>query len=67
MLFLLFDVKKNRDTINLYSLIFFLLGLAFFIVQTIQITIFSSIGEKITRKVRIEVFSKILKLPISWF
>lgn len=48
--------KNDQDqinNINLYALIFLILGICAFILCTIQITVFNIVGESITRKIRI--------------
>lgn len=37
------------------------------IFKATEMAIFTYIGEKVTRKIRLEVFAKMLKLPILWF
>lgn len=44
-----------------------MLGLGYLLCVVIFNTIFTVLGEKIVRKIRIEVYEKILKLPIPWF
>lgn len=46
------DPTQARKDANIYALIFFLLGIASFILNLIQQTIFSNIGESMTAKVR---------------
>lgn len=48
--------KNDQDqinNINLYALIFLILGICAFVLCTIQITVFNIVGESITRKIRI--------------
>lgn len=35
--------------------------------MTIQFTLFGFVGERITKKIRLETYSKILRMPIAWF
>ena len=60
------DAQAVSDA-NLYSLLFFILGICSFIFTTLQTGIFRIIGESITLKIRIEVFNKLLRLPIPFF
>lgn len=45
--------QETINDINKYALIFFLLGIAAFIVTTIQMTSLTLVGEEITRRIRI--------------
>lgn len=58
---------EEEENSKLYALIFLILGIAAFILTTFQIAIFTMVGESITRKIRIQTFSKIMKMPIPWF
>lgn len=60
------DLDKLVREANKYALIFFLLGILALICSIIQSTIFIVIGEKMTRKIRSEVFLKMMKLPVHW-
>jgi ATP-binding cassette subfamily B (MDR/TAP) protein 1 len=46
---------------------FLILGICAFILSLIQIASFNIVGEAITKKIRIETFYKILKMPVPWF
>lgn len=59
--------SEARTDANLYALIFFILAIAAFILNTIQHTIFTNVGESVTEKVRKETYLKILKMPVAWF
>jgi ATP-binding cassette subfamily B (MDR/TAP) protein 1 len=48
-------------------LIFLILGIIAFILCFIHVTLFNIVGETITRRIRIETFYKILKMPVPWF
>lgn len=52
---------------NEYVLIFLYLGIALFILTTLQQGLFNIVGESITFKLRSEVFLKMVKMPIPWF
>lgn len=56
-----------RDQINIYSLIFLLIGVAGLIISLFQISIFETVGHKIATKIRAKVYHKMLKLPIPFF
>lgn len=60
------DPSRARSETDLYSLIFFCIGIASIIINLLQQTIFIYIGESITEKIRSELFLKILKMPIKW-
>ena len=55
------------DQADTKALIFFLLGVLGLLLSIIQSAIFSYIGEKITHKIRSEVFYKLMRLPIYWY
>lgn len=61
------DPVQSRNDANRYALIFSLLGLAAFVLCLLQQTIFTIIGEETTENVRNETYSKILKMPMTWF
>ena len=61
------DPASAREDSNLYALMFLILGVAYFITEIISYTIFNSIGEELTEKIRNEAYLKILKMPIKWF
>lgn len=46
------DQQKARRDVNTYALIYLLLGILAFIVNLIQMMIFSSVGQTITKKIR---------------
>lgn len=58
---------KAREDANLYALIFLILGIVAFIANFFQMFLFSYVGEEITKNIRIEAYSKMLKMPIPWF
>ena len=59
--------KTDLHNILLYSLLFFLFGVASFILTTIQTACFSYVGDDITKKIRMDTYRKILKMPVAWF
>jgi len=65
--FALPDAPNFRSRANLLSLMFLILAIAAMILNSIQLSIFSFVGENLSRKVRVEVFNKYLKMPIGWF
>lgn len=71
MLAVLVNFQDNpgaaRSDANRYSLYFLLFGIGAFILNVLQMTIFSYIGEELTQKVRNQTYQKILKMPIPWF
>lgn len=46
------DPVQARKDSNLYALIFLLLGILAFIINVVQMSLFSSIGEEITKRIR---------------
>lgn len=71
MLKTLFDFKLNptqaRADADKYALIFLFIAIIGCVVNFFNSSIFSVVGDKITRRVRQEAFSKIIKMPIPWF
>lgn len=61
------NASQARTDANLYALIFLLLAIASLILNLIQHTIFTNIGESVTEKIRNETYLKILKMPVPWF
>lgn len=43
------------------------IGFLALIVGALQTFIFESIGAKVSNKIRLETFEKLLKLPILWY
>lgn len=59
--------QTEIDNINLYALIFLILGIIAFVLCTIQISTLGIVGEHITKQLRVETFYKILRMPVPWF
>uniref|UniRef100_A0A1J3HUV6 ABC transporter B family member 4 n=1 Tax=Noccaea caerulescens TaxID=107243 RepID=A0A1J3HUV6_NOCCA len=70
MLAILLDFSSNpsqaRKDANLYALIYVILGIASLILCVIQQSLFTTVGEEITEKIRNETYYKILKMPVKW-
>lgn len=64
---LLAKPKDFLDQSNTKALVFLILGIIGLVLSIVQNVIFSFIGEKITHKIRSEVFYKLMKLPIYWY
>ena len=58
------DFRKNA---NLYSLLFFLLGLASIFTYGIKQTLLGAAGQGLTERLRTKVFDKMLRMHIGWF
>ena len=69
ILFIMFisPTPDARSDANLYAIIFAVLGLAGLITTVVQSIIFTYIGEKMTKQLRLETYRKMLKMPIPWF
>lgn len=65
--FALPDASDFRSRANLYSLLFLVLAIIALILDSIQQSLFNYIAENLSRKVRLDVFNKYLKMPIGWF
>ena len=61
------DPVQSRKESDLYGLIFLLIAIVTFFANFFQTFLFSYLGEKITEKIRIETYRKMLKMPITWF
>lgn len=68
---LIIAMEPNSPTeianINFYALLFVILGVASFLLTTLQNACMIVVGEDITKKIRVDVFHKMLKLPIPFF
>ncbi len=58
---------NTQDDVNLQALIFLLIGVATFFVFSIQVSLFGIVGDRVTFRIRLKCYEKILKMPISWF
>jgi len=65
--FALPDASDFRSRTNLYSLMFVVLAVVSLILNAVQLSLFNFIAENLSRKVRLDVFNKYLKMPIGWF
>jgi len=65
--FALPEASNFRSRANFLSLMFLVLAIVSFVLSSVQLSIFSFVGENLSRKVRAEVFDKYLKMPIGWF
>ena len=61
------NAYNELDNLNLYALIFLLLGIGAFFLTTIQIFCFEKVGVEITKKLRLETYYKMLRMPIKWY
>lgn len=52
---------------NKQALIFFMLAIGGFFAQFIQSAAFSIVGDRLTKRVRMDVFNKMVRMPGSWF
>lgn len=60
------DPVQARHDANLYALIYVIIGAGAFVLSVLQQSIFTTIGEETTERVRNETYLKILKMPIAW-
>src|SRR5690606_36267737 len=65
--FTLVGTDDYRDKANRISLYFVLLAIGALIVNALQMGMFGHIGENLTLRIRVDVFNKLLKMPMSWF
>lgn len=54
------------DDVNLYALIFLLLGVACFIFSTLEHAGFFYLGEYVMMKLRLDTLKKLLIMPVPW-
>jgi ATP-binding cassette subfamily B (MDR/TAP) protein 1 len=59
--------KYNINDANLQALIFLIIGIASFIFSVMQTYAFTIIGDRLTKKIRVECYRKMLKMPVAWF
>ncbi|CAN6441284.1 unnamed protein product [Victoria cruziana] len=59
--------QEMKSLVRHYSLAFFFLSLISMMVSTSQHYLFSEVGEKLTRRIRVSLLSKILTFEIGWF
>nr|QNH67928.1 ATP-binding cassette transporter subfamily B member 1 X2 [Brachionus plicatilis] len=61
------DVKKQEQSIILYSILFIVFGVATFISNLLQNSMFGISGENLTKRLRSKGFKTMLKQDIAWF
>jgi ABC-type multidrug transport system fused ATPase/permease subunit len=61
------QASNFRERANLFSLIFVILAVTAFISNSIQSACFNVVAERLSRKIRAEVFRKYVRMPIGWF
>lgn len=58
---------SSQAEANTQALVFFLLAIASFIFGSAQIGIFGIVGDRMTHRLRIDCYKKILRMPLPWF
>lgn len=66
-IFFLSDTEELRSKALTWSFFFYALSVASFIVEFIQKFLFERVGERITRRLRSDLFRAMLKQDLSWF
>lgn len=61
-----FGVTSQNDA-NLQALVFFILAIAAFILGSLQTGIFGIVGDRLTQRLRVDCYRKILRMPLPWF
>nr|QUF59434.1 ATP-binding cassette transporter Abcb1-1 [Brachionus angularis] len=61
------DINKQRDSINLYCILFAVFGVVTFISNLLQSSMFGLSGENLTKRLRSKGFETMLKQEIGWF
>jgi ATP-binding cassette subfamily B (MDR/TAP) protein 1 len=55
------------DESNFQALVFLILAFASFFASLLQTASFNLIGDRLTQRIRVDCYNKILKMPIPWF
>ncbi|XP_078094662.1 ATP-dependent translocase ABCB1-like isoform X2 [Mustelus asterias] len=61
------DIKVIRHQANLYSILFFVIGVVSFVTYFLQGFMFGKAGETLTQKLRYMAFKAMLRQEIAWF
>nr|AEQ19307.1 p-glycoprotein [Brachionus orientalis]AEQ19309.1 p-glycoprotein [Brachionus orientalis] len=61
------DIKKQEQSIILYSILFIVFGVVTFISNLLQNSMFGISGENLTKRLRSKGFETMLKQEIAWF
>ncbi|XP_024528405.1 ABC transporter B family member 4 isoform X2 [Selaginella moellendorffii] len=61
------NVHTLRRDVNFWSMMFLVLACSAFVVAPAQILCFSVVGNRLIRRIRTQMFEKILRQEISWF
>lgn len=70
MIGILIDMQLGealQSDANDQALIFFLLAIGGFFANFIQNSVFGIVGDRMTKRIRMEVFNKMIRMPGSWF
>jgi ABC-type multidrug transport system fused ATPase/permease subunit len=59
--------KTARDDVNRNALIITLMGIGVFFLNLLEYFLFSVAGEKVTERIRLQAYHKILRMPVEWF
>jgi hypothetical protein len=51
----------------MYCILFLVLALVDLVAYILNFYWFGKVGLKLTRKLRVETFEKIIRMPVSWF
>lgn len=57
----------SQDDANFQSLVFLLLGIASFVFGALQTSSFTLVGDRLTKRIRVDCYRKMLKMPVYWF
>jgi len=61
------DAPNFRSRAGLYSGLFLMLAGVAFLASSIQMSCFNVVAERLSRKIRSQVFRKYVRMPIAWF
>lgn len=58
---------SNQNEANQQALVFFGIAIGGFFTNFLQNTLFTVVGDRFTKRVRSEIFNKMLKMRVGWF
>jgi len=57
----------SQSDANFQALVFLLLGIGSFVFGSLQTSLFTLVGDRLTKRIRVDCYRKILKMPVYWF
>ncbi len=59
--------NTDKNLVNRIALFFLLIGIASGILDFVKFSLFNVIGEKLTMRLRVHVFDRLVRLPVAFF